>query len=170
MDPGLSRQSQIRSCGNHLSQEREKIRNELFTSEAMLPKSHGQNRQKKRNGARDWIDERQGATRRSLGIKEQERFKEKVIVHRITHSGEVECDEWTTVRSVVTRRRRWVEPQFVMGRQGRQATLAMKDKSVDKHCTEEIRTAVRLAQLFPSVPKNSWSSFFPCFSCNAQER
>jgi len=102
MDPGLSRQSQIRSCGNNLSQEREKRRNELCTSEATLPKSHGQNRQKRRNGARDWIDEQQGATRRSLGTKEQERFKEEVIVHRITHSGEVKCDEWTTVRSVVT--------------------------------------------------------------------
>lgn len=67
-------------------------------------------------------------------------------------------------------KRRWVEPQFLMGREGWQATLAMKDQSVDKHCKEEIRTAVRLAQLFPSNPKNSWSSFFACFSCNAQER
>lgn len=81
---------------------------------------------------------------------------------------EVECDEWTTVTSVVTRRRRWEEPQFVMGREGRQATLAMKDQSVDKNCKEEVRTAVTLAQLFPRVPKRSRRRSFPCVSCSAE--
>lgn len=67
---------------------------------------------------------------------------------------EVECDEWTTVRSVVTRRR-WVEPQLVMGREGRQATLATKGQSVDKNCKEEVRTAVMLARLFPAFPRGA---------------
>lgn len=54
-----------------------------------------------------------------------------------------------------------MEPQLVMGTEGRQATLAMKDQSVDKNCKEEVRTAVMSAQLFPRVPKRSWSRCFP---------
>lgn len=39
--------------------------------------------------------------------EEQEEFEEEMRVSRIPQSGKVKCDKSTTVRSVVTLRRRW---------------------------------------------------------------
>lgn len=97
----------------------------------MLPKSHGQRRQEDLGEVSeagmgwDWWVKTRNRRPGVLETKEQKRFKEKAIVSKTTYCRKVKCVECRTLKSVVILRRRWIQPHFVKGDEGLQATLIL---------------------------------------------